>query len=44
MVESNSIECNSIKSIAHNSFDTSNLNNKQLRLKKISEVVDYFIA
>ena len=44
MVESNSIECNSIKSIAHNSIDTSNLNNQQLRLNKISEVENYFIA
>ena len=36
MVESNSIE--------HNSIDTSNLNNQQFRLNKISEVEDYFIA
>ena len=36
MVEGNSIECNSI--------DTSNLNNNQFRLNKISEIEDYFIA
>ena len=36
MAESNSIE--------HNSIDTSNLNNQQFRLNKISEVEDYFIA
>ena len=44
MVESNSIECNSIESIEHNSIDTSNLNNQQFRLNKISEIDDYFIA
>ena len=49
MVESNSIECNSIEShstesIEHNSVDTSNLNNQQFRLNKISEIEDYFIA
>ena len=44
MVESNSIECNSIGSTEHNSIDTSNLNNQQFRLNKISEVEDYFIA
>ena len=44
MVESNSIECNSIDSIEHNSVDTSNLNNQQFRVKKISEIEDYFIA
>ena len=44
MVESNSIECSSIKSIEHNSIDTSNLNNLQFRLNKISEIEDYFIA
>ena len=43
MVESNSIECNSIESIEHNySIDTSNLNNKQFTLNKISEIEDYF--
>ena len=44
MVESNSIECNSIEPIEHNSIDTSNLNNQQFRLNKISEIEDYFIA
>ena len=38
MVEINSIECNSIESI-----DTSNLNNQQFRLNKISKIEDYFI-
>ena len=42
MVESNSIECNSIESIEHNYIDTSN--NQQFRLNKIREVEDYFIA
>ena len=28
------VECNSIEFIEHNSIDTSNLNNKQFRLKK----------
>ena len=44
MVESNSTECSSNESIEHNSIDTSNLNNQQFRLNKISEVEDYFIA
>ena len=44
MVENNSIECNSIESIEHNSTDTSNLNNQKFRLKKPSEIEDYFIA
>ena len=44
MVESNSIECSSIESIEHSSIDTSNLNNQQFRLNKISEIEDYFIA
>ena len=44
MVESNSIECNSIESFEHNSIDTSNLNNQQFSLNKISEVEDFFIA
>ena len=44
MVESNSIECNSIESIEHNSIDTSNLNNQQFRLNKTSEIEDYLIA
>ena len=43
MVECNSMECNSIKSIKHNSIDTSNLNNQQFSLNKISEIEDYFI-
>ena len=43
-IECNSIECNSIESIEHNSIDTSNLNNQQFRLNKISEIEDYFIA
>ena len=44
MIESNSIECNSIKSIEHSYSDTSNLNNQQFRRNKISEIEDYFIA
>ena len=36
MAERNSIECNSI--------DTSNLNNQQFRLNKISEIEEYFVA
>ena len=49
MVECNSIErdsteSNSIESIEHNSTDTSNLNNQQFRLNKISEIEDYFIT
>ena len=44
MVACNSIECNSIVSIKHNSIDTSsNLNNQQFMLNKISEIGDYFI-
>ena len=43
-IECSSIECNSIESIEHNSVDTSNLNNQQFRLNKISEIEDYFIA
>ena len=42
--ECTSIECNSIESIEHNSVDTSNVNNPQCRLNKISEIEDYFIA
>ena len=38
------VECNSIESIEHNSIDTSNLNNQQFRLNKISEIEDYFIT
>ena len=44
MVKSNSIECNSIESIKHNSIDTSNLNNQQFRLNKISKIENYFIS
>ena len=44
MVECNSIECNSTESIERNSIDTSNLNNQKIRLNKISEMEDYFIA
>ena len=43
-IECNSIECNSTESIEHNSIDTSNLNNQQFRLNKISEIEDCFIA
>ena len=43
MVESNSIECNSIESIEHNSIGTSNLNNQQFRLNKISEIEYYLL-
>ena len=35
------VECNSIE---HNSIDTSNLNNQQFRLNKISEIEDSFIT
>ena len=38
------VECNSIESIEHNSVDTSNLNNQQFRLNKISEIEDCFIT
>ena len=38
------VKCNSIKSIEHNFIDTSNLNNQQFRLNKISEIEDYFIT
>ena len=38
------VEIISAKSIEHNSIDTSNLNNQQFRLKKISEVEDSFIT
>ena len=43
-MEINPIEYNSIESIEHNSLDTSNLNNQQFRLNKISEIEDYFIT
>ena len=38
------VKCSSIESIEHNSIDTSNLNNQQFRLNKISEIEDYFIT
>ena len=38
------VECNSIESIKYNSIDTSNLNDQQFRLNKISEIGDYFIT
>ena len=39
------VECISIESIEHNSIDTSsNLNNQQFLLNKISEIEDYFIT
>ena len=38
------VESNPIESIEHNSIDTSNINNQQLRLNKICEIEDYFIA
>ena len=38
------VECTSTESIKHNSIGTSNLNNQQLRLNKISEIEDYFIT
>ena len=37
------VESNSIESIEHNSIDTSNLNNQQFRLNKISEIEDYLL-
>ena len=44
MVKGNSIECNSIKSIEHNTTDKSNINNQHFRLNNISEIEHYFIA
>ena len=38
------VECSSIESIEHNFIDTSNLNNQQFSLNKISEIEDYFIT
>ena len=38
------VECNSIESIKYNCIDTSNLNDQQFRLNKISEIEDYFIT
>ena len=46
-IESNSIESienSPIEHIERNFIDTSNLNNQQFRLNKISEIEDYFIA
>ena len=43
-MNSKMLECNSIKSIENDSIDTSNLNNQQFRLNKISEIKDYFIT
>ena len=43
-IECNSIECNTIESIEHNSIGTSNLNNQQFRLNKISKIESCFIA
>ena len=43
-IERDSIESNSIESIEHNSTDTSNLNNQQFTLNKISGIEDYFIT
>ena len=37
------VESNSIESIEHSSIDTSNLNNQQFRLNKISEIEDYLL-
>ena len=34
----------STESIEHNFINTSNLNNQQFRLNKVSEIEDYFIA
>ena len=38
------VEINSVESIECNSIDTSNLNNQQFTMNKISEIEDYFIA
>ena len=38
-IERNSMECNSIETI-----DTPNLNNQQFKLNKIGEIEEYFIA
>ena len=43
-IDGNSIKCNFIEYIEHNSFDTSNLNNQQFMLNKISKIEDYFIT
>ena len=44
MVEIKSIEHNSIERNFIESIDTPNLNNRQFRLNKISEIEEYFIA
>ena len=38
------LKCNSVEFIERNFIDTSNLNNQQFRLNKISEIEDYFIT
>ena len=38
------VKCNSVEFIERNFIDTSNLNNQQFRLNKISEIEDYFIT
>ena len=43
-IEGNSIECNFVESIEQNSVDTSNLNNQQFMLNKISEIEGYSIT
>ena len=43
MVERTFIESNSIECIEPNSADTSNLQNQQFRLNKISEIEDYLL-
>ena len=37
-------ECNSVGSIECNSIETQNLDNQQLRLNKLNEIKDYFVA
>ena len=43
-IECNPIKCNSIESIEHNFIDTPSLNDQQVRLNKIREIEEYFIA
>ena len=38
------VEISSVESTKYSSIDTSNLNNQQFRLNKISEIEDYFIT
>ena len=38
------VEMSSFEYIEHSSIDTSNLNNQQFRLNKISQIEDYFIT